>query len=203
MSRFSVQLERFLVRQDLTQAELAKLCGVAAPTIGHYLSGGIEVSRKNLAKILRGISAHDDQVHLLLAYLDDQIPQELRGAVSIVAAGEPMVSEAAATYADPFADALAGVHAATRESLEALVDRLKDDKDLCELVERTVAYIGDDEKRVFRRANRRFAGAPASQPRDSLDPATEYDRVLRFAKKAGKAQIPPAPKRPAPESAGA
>jgi transcriptional regulator with XRE-family HTH domain len=144
----------------MTRAELARLCKVQPSTIGDYLNGQIEVTGKNLAKILRGVTHEADQIRLLIAYLEDQIPEELREAVLIepARAGGLCVEEDAPNSADPLEiiALLNSLSVTLRADLILMLRRLHDDTDLRRLISMSVNYLKGEEIRVIERANKRL-----------------------------------------------
>lgn len=157
MSRFTTTLASVLELRATTQREFARACGASPAVISSYLTGKIAVSQKNLAILLRGISLRADQVRLMIAYLRDQIPEELQADILVgETAGDvpvaPLVEEPAADQA-PFL----GLNATTRSKLFDLTVRLRDDEELRELVSRTIDYLAGEDKRVAKRAHQRLS----------------------------------------------
>lgn len=161
MPRFPAVLEAILETKNVSQSELARLCGLTPGTVGDYIDGTISMTRKSLAVILRGITEREDQVRLLLAYLDDQVPEELRDEIKIEPQGKFTVEEDAIGLPQ---DALADLNPKLRDKLALLVQRLRDEPDLRALLERTIDYISADEERVYRRANQRLGSEDPSAP---------------------------------------
>lgn len=175
VSRFSSVLETILTDRGISRSAFARLCAVSPSTIGDYLSGEIEITKKNLALILRGILDANDRGRLLIAHLEDQIPEEMRDAVEIAPAKHHLLeetNETGATTNDVILRAFADVPGDLRDEVVWLVNRLRDDPALRELLRRTTSYLGDEHKRVYRQANRRLgAGDPSASVRAAVTAA--------------------------------
>lgn len=132
----------------MNRSSLAKACGVVPSTIGDYISGKIEVTRKNLLRILTGIPEKNDRELLLRAYLEDQIPEEYRTVFGI----ERKNAGKAQAHGEALAAAeiIQGMNGAMQKKLITLLRRIRDDAELRDLLSRTIAYIDGEETRVSR-----------------------------------------------------
>jgi transcriptional regulator with XRE-family HTH domain len=154
---FALALERVIERRKMTNAELARLCGVAPSTIGDFIDGQITVTKKNLPTILRGVTHRRDQIELVLAHLRDETPEEFRAEIEIRLAQAQQLEEPEAQD-----DTLAAVSELSllpkrlRAHLISLMRRLAGDAQLRDLVARTVSYLDDeDDAEAFKIANAR------------------------------------------------
>jgi transcriptional regulator with XRE-family HTH domain len=164
VSRFTTTLARILERRNLTKSDLARTMNVSPATVGDYLSEEIAVTAKNFAKILRGVSNPSDQVELLLSHLADQVPPELEGKVLIDAhpSGDDSVEveeQPASAWQIKLLELLGELPSRQRNDIIRLVERLRDDTQLRDLLNRTLDYIGDEQARVHRRQRRQLRGS--------------------------------------------
>lgn len=172
MSRFTTTLARILEQRNLTKSDLARIIAVSPATVGDYLSEQIAVTAKNLPKILRGISEPADQVTLLLAHLEDQVPPDLQTAVTLEArapASRPGLAEEGrdASWQSTVIALLGELPSRQRNDIVRLVVRLRDDTQLRDLLGRTLDYIGEEHARVDRRLQRQVRGHSKTDGRRS------------------------------------
>jgi len=84
-NRFAAALRDLTDRSDITLHGLATASGVAASDLSRYRSGKIRVSRVSIAR-LAAVLPPADGAPLVIAYLQDEIPDGYEDYISITAA---------------------------------------------------------------------------------------------------------------------
>ncbi len=83
MSYFSSALSQILAEQNLTQVEVAKRAGFRQGQLSGYLTEAYRPSVSILKRICGAVGGKDSS-RLLAAYLQDEIPEEMREHVEVV-----------------------------------------------------------------------------------------------------------------------
>lgn len=81
MGFFATELSRLM--QDRTQAEVSTASGILRGTLSLYASGDRGISVNALGELLRAFPDKEDQLALVAAHLQDEIPNNLHGAITI------------------------------------------------------------------------------------------------------------------------
>lgn len=179
-------LTDFLERTDQKQADFARTAGMTQPNLNDILKGHVEVSSRNLAKLLRGIRADYERDAFIAAYLRDQIPGDMADRVHVHltrAKGEGMVMEEA-EGADLLEANLAVAFAALpsdsyRKRVVRFLQQLRKDADLRDLFRRTMDYVDDGvlmQRDESRRTAQQIFEASKDAPTTGL-PATPLPQV--------------------------
>lgn len=141
-------LTDYLSESDTTQAEFAKAAGIDPSLFSQIKAGDVAISGKNLGKLLRGIREEPVRLDFLKAYLNEQIPDDYQTAitVSLVNAPSGRWSIAEESSEPSLAEQMAHAFEALPSDLLRrraihLLTCLRNDTDLRDLFNRTVAYL--------------------------------------------------------------
>ena len=149
-------LSDYLSRHDLTQVDYAKAAGMTQTNLSDILKGDVEVSSRNLAKLLRGMPDDHERDAFIAAHCRDQVPSDQAERVLIhvtkSAARSGTLMEDQASYGATLQEELLTAFnelpsAAYQRRVIRLLRHLRKDADLRDLFSRTVAYLEDDDSK--------------------------------------------------------
>jgi predicted transcriptional regulator len=148
-------LSDYLQRLDLTQVDFAKAAGMTQTNLSDILKGDVEVSARNIGKLLRGLSDESERDAFIAAHLRDQIPEDQAERV-VVHVSKPDDQRGGVMEDKPDNDtiieaelvaAFAALPSSTyRKRVLRLLRHLRKDADLRDLFSRTVAYLEDSDR---------------------------------------------------------
>ena len=153
-------LKDYLRRENCSQAEFARRCEMTPPNLSDVLSSNaensVEISSRNVGKLVRGFAEEQDQLEFLAAYLRDEIPDGYADRVDVDVRNADAVREAA--IEDPTAELLAGFAALPSKKLKravlSMLAHLRVDTEFRDLFLRTMSYLMTSEDRMVTRAQK-------------------------------------------------
>jgi transcriptional regulator with XRE-family HTH domain len=92
MSQFSNQLQAAIESQDFTQTYVCDQTGISQGQLSRYVNGKNRSSPEALDQLCK-IFDKDNQVKILLAYLEDDIPPRMKNLVRVEPKGAARVPE--------------------------------------------------------------------------------------------------------------
>lgn len=76
-------LADYLIRSEQSQADFARAAGMTQPNFSEILNGSVEVSARNIGKLIRGFREEHERDAFIAAYLRDQIPAENADRITV------------------------------------------------------------------------------------------------------------------------
>lgn len=103
MSFATDALKQILNSEDTTRADYAQSCGMHVTNLYDILNGKVPISTRNIGKLLGALPQRDQKRRLLIAYLQDAVPPDMEGEISIIAGAPPlmMLAEGETPYGKP------------------------------------------------------------------------------------------------------
>lgn len=145
-------LSAHLEQVQTTQADYAKAAGIDPSLFTKLVQGEVTLSSKNVPKLLRGIRGEQARLEFLVKYLEDQIPADFNGEISVrlTKAGSPV--SLAQEVGDEAAVEDQMIHAFSalpsdlyRRRVVKFLNHLKKDASLRDLFNRTLAYLEESD----------------------------------------------------------
>jgi hypothetical protein len=130
-----------------TKADFAKAAGIDPSLVTQILQSTVQLSSKNVQKLLLGFRSDQERREFLTAYLRDQVPPYLADDVHITIAHHAVSESSDSDAAQMEISLIAAFNDLTRKSDRLLAVRflqqIRTDGDLRDLFRRAMRYIDD------------------------------------------------------------
>ncbi len=131
----------FSENPERTQAEFAKAAGMTGANLSDLLGGRVEISYRNLPRLLNGFESRSDKLEFLTAYLRDEVPADFEGDIVVAMKGGGRKGKAAARE-EEFAAAWRALPGAGMQArILQLLRALRNDEALRDLFVRITDYM--------------------------------------------------------------
>lgn len=154
MSLATEFLSAYLEQSETTQAEYSKAAGIDPSLFTKLIQGEVALNVKNVPKLLRGLDSESAKIEFLSKYLEEQIPPEFAGSVTVMLnkltapSGTAMEDSEKDSMEIQLVLAFAALPSDLyRRRLIKFLAHLKVDAGLRDLFTRTVAYLDDSDSK--------------------------------------------------------